>query len=69
MRNNETIHETNEIEKKEIKNYKKRFKRLNKKYIYGFQHYEKVRSFGESIYTGKINIDESEMDQGNLLKK
>ena len=31
MRNNETIHETNEIEKKEIKNYKKRFKRLNKK--------------------------------------
>ena len=31
MTNNETIHETNEIEKKEIKNYKKRFKRLNKK--------------------------------------
>ena len=27
-----------------------------------------IRSFGESIYTGKINIDEAEMDQTNLLE-
>ena len=33
-----------------------------------FQQYEAIRSFGESIYTGKINIDENEMDQINLLE-
>ena len=27
-----------------------------------------IRSFGTSIYTGKINIDEAEVDQSNLLK-
>ena len=27
-----------------------------------------IRSFVESIYTGKINIDEAEMDQTNLLE-
>ena len=27
-----------------------------------------IRSFGASIYTGKINIDEAEVDQSNLLK-
>ena len=33
-----------------------------------FQQYEMIRSFGEGIYTGKISIDETEMDQTNLLK-
>ena len=28
-----------------------------------------MRSFGDNIYPGKINIDEAEMDQSNLLKK
>ena len=32
------------------------------KYKYDFQHDEKIKSFGESIYTGKINKDEAEMD-------
>ena len=27
-----------------------------------------TKSFGESIYTGKINIDEAEMNQSNLLE-
>ena len=40
----------------------------NKKYINDFQQYETVRSFGESIYTNKVNIDEAEMDQRNILK-
>ena len=40
----------------------------NKKYINDFQQYETVRSFGESIYTSKVNIDEAEMDQRNILK-
>ena len=39
-----------------------------KKYIYDFQKYETIRSFGENIYPGKINVDEAEMDQSNLLK-
>ena len=34
-----------------------------------FQQYEIIRSFGEIVCTGKINIDETEMDQSNLLKK
>ena len=39
------------------------------KYKCNFQQYETIRSFGESIYNGKINIDGAEMDQSNLLKK
>ena len=27
-----------------------------------------TRSFGDIIYTGKINIDEAEMDESNLFK-
>ena len=27
-----------------------------------------IRFFGDSIYTGKINKDEAEMDQSNLLE-
>ena len=43
-------------------------KQCEKKYIYDFQQYETIRSFGDNIYTGKINIDEAEIDQSNLLK-
>ena len=32
------------------------------------QQFEAIRSFGDNIYTGKINIDEAEMDQKNLLE-
>ena len=39
-----------------------------KKYIYGSQQYKTIRSFGDNIYTGKLNIDEAEMVQSNLLK-
>ena len=39
-----------------------------KNHTYNFQQYVTIRSFDESIYTGKINIDEAEMDQSNLLK-
>ena len=35
---------------------------------YGFQQYETIRSFGESIYACKITTDEAEKDQSNLLK-
>ena len=38
------------------------------KYIFDFQQYETIRFFGESIYNGKINIDEAEIDQTKLLE-
>ena len=39
------------------------------KYKYDFLQYETIRSFGENIYTSKINVDNAEMDQTNLSKK
>ena len=39
------------------------------KYKYDFQQQETKRSFIESIYTSKINIDKAEIDQSTLLKK
>ena len=38
------------------------------KYIYDFQQFETIRSFGDSIFRGKITISEAENDQSNLLK-
>ena len=37
------------------------------KYKCDFQQYEMIRYFDESIYTGKIDIDEAEMDQSLFL--
>ena len=37
-------------------------------YLYDFQQFKTIRSFADSIYTGKINIDQAEMDQTNLLE-
>ena len=37
-------------------------------YIYDFEQYRTTRSFADKIYTCKFNIDESEIDQNNLLK-
>ena len=50
------------IERKDLKYEKK------KKYINDFQQFKTTRSFVDSIYTGKISIDEAEMDQTNLLE-
>ena len=61
---------TNELKNEiyEVKNWEEKIKRKNLKYkttnyIYNFQQNETMRSFDESIYTGKINIGEVEMDQ------
>ena len=61
----------NEID--EIKKWEEKIKRGGSKYEVGkykfdFQQYETIRYFGESIYTGKINIDEAERHQSNLLE-
>ena len=45
----------------------KRFKIWNKK-LYEFQQYDTIRPFGDNIYTGKISIDEAEMNQTNIFK-
>ena len=39
-----------------------------KNYIYDFQRYNTIRSFGDNNYTVKISIHEGETDQTNLLK-
>ena len=37
--------------------------------MHDFQQFETIRSFGDNIYTGKISVNEAEMDQVNLLEK
>ena len=68
MQTNEIKNEIYEIKKWEEKIKQKDLKYKTKNYTYDFQKYTAIRSFGESIYTGKIDIDEAEMDQSNLLK-
>ena len=59
----------NEVNKWEEKNKRKDLLYKTNKYKYYIQQYEKIRSLVESIYTDKINIDKTEMDQSNLLEK
>ena len=68
MRTNEIKNEINDIKKCEIKIKGKDLKYETKNYIYDFQQYDTIRTFGDNIYTAKINIDGSEMDQTNLSK-
>ena len=53
---------------KKEKNERKDLKYKTNKYLYNSQKFETIRSFGDSIYTGKINLDEDEMDRTNLLE-
>ena len=64
MRTNEIKNEIYEIKKIELEKKIKQenLKRKTKNYTHDFQQYETIQFFGESIYTGKINIDEAEMD-------
>ena len=68
MRIDEIKNEIDEIIKWEEKNNRKDLKYKTNKYLYNFQQFETIRFFGDSIYTGKINIDEPEIDQTNLLE-
>ena len=67
MRNNEIENEIDEIKKREDKIKRKDLKLANK-YEYDFQQFDITRSFGDSIHTGKISIDEAGMYQTNLLE-
>ena len=68
MRTNEIRNEVYEIKKWEEKIKWKGLKYETRKYIYDFEQYETIRSFGDSIYTRKANIVEAEADQNNPLK-
>ena len=68
MRTNEIRNEVYEIKKWEEKIKWKDLKYETRKYIYDFEQYETIRSFGDSIYTRKANIVEAEADQNNPLK-
>ena len=39
---------------------------MGKSYKFDFQKFETIRSFGDSIWNGKISIKEAEMKQKNL---
>ena len=68
MRTDDINNEKFEIRKRKEKIKWKELKYKTNKYLYDFQQFEVIRFFGDSIYTGKINIDEAEMDQTNLLE-
>ena len=65
MRKYEIKNEIDEIKKWENKIKRKDLKFETNRYIFDFQRFEKIRSF--DIYNGKININEAEMKQTNLL--
>ena len=67
MRNNEIKNGIDEIRKWEEKIKWKDLKCKTNKYLYDFQKFEAI-SFGDSICTGKIDMNEPEMDQTNLLE-
>ena len=68
MRTNEIKNETDDIKKWNEKIKRKDLRYESDKYIFDFHQYDTIRSFGDNIFTDKINIDEAEMDQTNLLK-
>ena len=68
MRTNETSNEVCEIAKLMHKTRRTYLKHQANKYMYGFQKFEKIRSFSDSIYTRKINTNKNYKDQDNLLE-
>ena len=68
MKTNKIKNEIDEVRIWEEKTKRKDFKYKANKYLYSFQQFETIRSFSDSIYTGKTNKNEGEMDQGNLLE-
>ena len=65
MRTIEIKYQIYEIKKWEEKIQREDLKYETKYYTYEFQHYETISSFRESIYTGKMNIDEAGIDHSN----
>ena len=68
MINIETENEINGNKIWDEKNKQKDLKYKTNKYTYYFQQYEKIKPFGENIYTSEINKGKAEMEQINLLE-
>ena len=68
MRTNETKNEIDEIKKWEEQVERKDSKRKINKYLYDFQQFEIIISFGDTMYYNKINIYEAVRDQSNPLE-
>ena len=68
MRTDEIKNKINDIKKWEKKIKRKDLKYETNRYKFVFQRFETLRSFGDSIYNGKVRIDEAEMEQTNLLE-
>ena len=61
------------LEKDEIKKWEEMIKRKDlkcetNKHRFDFQQFKTIKSFGNSIYNGKINIKEAEKKQNNLFE-
>ena len=69
MRTNEIKNEINDMKKWENKIKRKDLKYETNWYKFDFKQFETIRIFGVSIHNGKISIDESEIEQTNLLEK
>ena len=68
MKTNEIKKEINEIKILKEKVKRKDLKYETNKYVYDFQQFETIIFFDDSIYTGKIKVYETEMDQTNLYE-
>ena len=68
MRNIQIKNEIDRIKKWENKVKRKDLIYKVNKFKYDFQQYEIMRYFDERIYTGKINIAETEMNQSSILE-
>ena len=67
MSTNEIKNEINETKKWEEKIKRKDLTYETSKYIFDFQQFQTIRSFGDSIYNDKINIREAKMKQVILI--
>ena len=69
MRNDEMKNEIYEIKKWENKIKRKDLKNETNRYKYDFQQFEAISSFGDSIYDGKISIDEVDDGTNQSISK
>ena len=67
VRSNKIKIELDQIKKYEEKIRPKDLLYKTNKYKYAFQQYETIRFFSDSIYNGKISIDEAKTDESSLL--
>ena len=67
VKNNESKKETNKIKTIEERFVSKDLIYETNKYVFNFQQFRTIKSFGESIFSCKITLDETDKKQGNLL--